>query len=92
MREANTIGADKYFHCMANCEATQRGTAGEKVACIISDTREWVDQNLKGDSPSASADDQVANRHGRSVGAQDTSADCRQICALFRPNGLDPMF
>ena len=23
MREANTIGADKYFHCKANCEATQ---------------------------------------------------------------------
>ena len=92
MREANTIGADKYFHCMANCEATQRGPAGEDVACIISDTREWVDQNLKGDPPSASAADQVANKHGRSVGPWNTSANCKQICAPFRPNGLDPKY
>jgi len=26
MREANTIGADRYFHCKANCEAAKRGT------------------------------------------------------------------
>lgn len=25
MREANTIGADKYFHCVANCQASRRG-------------------------------------------------------------------
>lgn len=27
MRNANTIGGDKYFHCKANCEAARRGQA-----------------------------------------------------------------
>lgn len=32
MRNANTIGADKYFHCMANCQASQRGPGGQAAA------------------------------------------------------------
>ena len=28
MRQANTIGADKYFHRKANCEAAGRGLGG----------------------------------------------------------------
>jgi RHS repeat-associated protein len=92
MRDANTIGADKYFHCKANCEASQRGDGGKDMSCTISDTREWVDQNVKGDPPSASAADQVANQHGRTQGAASPTTDCRQICAPFRPNGLDPKY
>jgi RHS repeat-associated protein len=87
MKDANTIGADKYFHCKANCEATRRGPSGEKAACTISDTREWVDQNIKGDPASASAADQYANASGRS-GAQSSSASCEMVCSPFRPNGL----
>ncbi|WP_288131604.1 RHS repeat-associated core domain-containing protein [Microbulbifer sp.] len=86
MREANTIGADKYFHCKANCEATNRGKGGEVAACTISDTREWFDQNIKGDPASASAADQAANIFGRNnaVGGQ----SCSQVCTSYRPNGL----
>ena len=87
MRDANTIGGDKYFHCKANCEATKRGKEGERAACVISDTREWVDQNIKGDPASASEADQVANRYGRNQGSS-SSQSCSQICAPFRPNGL----
>ncbi len=54
MREANTIGADKYFHCNANCEATKRGPAGERTATVLSDVREAIDQSIKGDPPEAS--------------------------------------
>ena len=43
MREADTISADKYFHCKANCEAARRGASGKAVACFISDTRELWD-------------------------------------------------
>ena len=87
MRDANTIGADKYFHCKANCEATRRGKSGEATACTISDTREWFDQNVKGDPASASAADQIANISGRS-GANSSPLPCELVCNPFRPNGL----
>ncbi|MFZ4878863.1 RHS repeat-associated core domain-containing protein, partial [Janthinobacterium sp. Mn2066] len=85
MRTANTIGADKYFHCKANCEATQRGSIGKSAACVISDGREAVDQYIKMDPASASAADQVANQAGRS-GA--SSGACETVCGAFRPAGL----
>ena len=88
MRTANTIGADKYFHCKANREAANRGKSGAAMACTISDGREWFDQNIKGDSASASMADQVAYSAGRanSTGVQN---NCQATCAQFRPNGLD---
>lgn len=85
MRDANTIGGDKYFHCKANCEAAKRGKDG--LACFISDAREWVDQNIKGDPASASAADQAANQYGRTQGASSTQS-CDQVCQPYRPNGL----
>lgn len=87
MRDANTISADKYFHCLANCQATKRGPAGESVACKISDSREWIDQNIKGDSTNASVADQAANAIGRSE-ALASPMPCSEICGGFRPNGL----
>jgi RHS repeat-associated protein len=92
MRTANTIDGDKYFHCKANCEAAQRGTDGESTAKLIADTREWVDQNIKGDSARASDADQVANYSGRNAGAFNPTQSCVSLCARFRPNGLDPKF
>ncbi|UCV28790.1 hypothetical protein KI617_01375 [Ferribacterium limneticum] len=86
MRDANTIGADKYFHCKANCEATRCGQSGDDQACFISDAREWADQNIKGDPASASAADQVANQFGRKNA--NSSGTCSQVCTPFRPNGL----
>ena len=88
MRDANTINGDKYFHCKANCEATRRGPEGEKMACIISDGREWVDQNIKRDPPQASVDDQAANAYGRAAGKYTTSLSCSDACRVYRPNGL----
>ncbi|MCL2162001.1 MAG: hypothetical protein FWH56_09010, partial [Betaproteobacteria bacterium] len=46
MREANTIGGDKYFHCKANCEASKRGAYGKWTAEKLSNGREWFDQNI----------------------------------------------
>lgn len=92
MREANTIGADKYFHCKANSKAAQRGTWGEARAAAISDMREWVDQMVKGDPASASAADQVANAHGRSQARIDPGAMGREACHSLRPQGLDARY
>jgi uncharacterized protein RhaS with RHS repeats len=92
MRDANTIGADKYFHCKANCQAAQIGQSGTSTAEIISNYREWVDMNIKGDPASASAADQAANLFGRTQGAQQANSQCSQLCAPYRPNGLDPKY
>ena len=90
MREANTIGVDKYFHCKANCEATRRGSVASWIACKISNVREIVDQRIKGDLRSASVDDQKANHHGRNQA--NSSGSCAQVCAVSRPNGLDSKY
>ena len=92
MRQANTIGADKYFHCKANCEAAQRGEGGEDAAQCISDFREWVDQNIKGDPPAALAADQAANAYGRGQGTANPTGNCRQLCSSYRPSGLSSQY
>ena len=89
MRDANTIGADKYFHCRANCQAAQRGPAGEATAGVVSDAREFVDAKLKGDPDSASKADQAANRAGRAGGRADPNGACVEICLIYRPPALD---
>lgn len=91
MRDANTINADKYFHCKANCEATRRGPTGEAAACLISDVREWADRNVKGDSESSSRADQAANAVGRSE-ALSSNQSCIAACAPFRPRGLPAQY
>ncbi len=86
MREANTIGADKYYHCNANCEATQRGEAGKAAATLLGNLRELVDRLIKGDPAEASEADQEANRHGRENAG---TGDCSDACETFRPDALD---
>lgn len=86
MRTANTINSDKYFHCKANCEASRRGSTGRNAACLLSDSREWFDQNIKGDPASASAADQAANAYGRNNSSGASS--CEAACSVYRPNGL----
>lgn len=92
MRDANTIGADKYFHCKANCESAQRGSSGKRYAEKISDFREWVDQNIKGDSSFSSQEDQKANTYGRQQGSNNPNSECRALCSKFRPKGLEEKF
>uniref|UniRef100_A0A3Q2QZZ3 Serum amyloid A protein n=1 Tax=Fundulus heteroclitus TaxID=8078 RepID=A0A3Q2QZZ3_FUNHE len=67
MREANYIGADKYFHARGNYDAAQRGAGGEWAAEVISDAREWV-QGSSGRGHLDSEADQEANRWGRGGG------------------------
>ncbi|XP_035885009.1 serum amyloid A protein-like isoform X2 [Phyllostomus discolor] len=85
MREANYIGADKYFHAQGNNEAAQRGPGGEWAAKVISDAREQsqrvTDLFKHGNSGHGVEDsraDQRANQWGRS--GKDPNH--------FRPEGL----
>ncbi|MEN3157788.1 RHS repeat-associated core domain-containing protein [Alkalimonas sp. NCh-2] len=88
MREANTIGADKYFHCKANCQAASRGLGGRVESYLLSEIRELLDQYFKGDSRMECDADREANDYGRKHGTNASHGDCAKICIPFRPNGL----
>lgn len=92
MRNANTIGADKYFHCKANCEAAQRGLGGSIESQLLSELRELTDEYLKGDPRQACDADRQANNHGRKGGTNNPDTSCRDTCSPFRPNGLSPQY
>jgi hypothetical protein len=98
MRTANTIGADKYFHCKANCQASSRGEFGEAAAETISNAREIVDQNIKGYPLSDTLEDQKANVAGRKAGKAmrgkigDSAKQCGTACAAFRPQALNKKY
>lgn len=80
MVDAGTVGADAYFHCRANCEASKRGAAGQDIACYISTKREEI-QN----EPLASrSKDEAANRQGQMAGL-DPNADCYLACSSLIP-------
>jgi RHS repeat-associated protein len=97
MEDANTIGADRYFHCMANCQATKEGPVGEGIANIISEGREIVDEYIKNPLRKIPRDknikdckeDREANRRGREG---DPNKPCTETCAPLRPRGLDPKY
>lgn len=94
MREANTIDADKYFHCKANCQASQRGLGGQATAVFVSELRELVDEKLKGDPVEASNADRIANYMGV-IGGRESAQQgnvgeeaCKDVCAPLRPKNL----
>jgi RHS repeat-associated protein len=89
MREADTIGADQYFHCMANCQAAKEGPVGYGVSVIISEGREYFDEYIKKDPISACEKDREANRHGREG---DLKQPCKKTCESLRPRGLNPKY
>ncbi|XP_043438298.1 serum amyloid A protein-like isoform X1 [Prionailurus bengalensis] len=73
MREANYIGADKYFHARGNYDAAQRGPGGAWAAKVISDAREnsqrvtdFFRHGSSGHGAEDSKADQEANEWGRS--------------------------
>nr|XP_019570531.1 PREDICTED: serum amyloid A protein-like [Rhinolophus sinicus]XP_019570532.1 PREDICTED: serum amyloid A protein-like [Rhinolophus sinicus]XP_019570533.1 PREDICTED: serum amyloid A protein-like [Rhinolophus sinicus] len=81
MKEANFIGADKYFHARGNYDAAQHGRGGVAAAKLISDAREASDLLRSGDSGRGVEDskaDQRANKWGWS--GRDPN--------YFRPPGL----
>lgn len=98
MREVNVAGADKYFHCKANYEATKRGWDGFAAAAFISNMREAenlaIDPFRKGLLPVIKdiGQDQGANFHGRNAALSGRFSSSREACAIFRPKGLDEKY
>lgn len=96
MLNANTINADKYFHAKANCEATQRGGAGEILAIAISQSREIeeglrkviIDGNNIIEQLQDANRDLDANKYGREQGKLYPNINCKILIDNLRPNGL----
>lgn len=91
MRESDTIHADKYFHCKANFEATQRGWNGDQTAQSLSDMREIYGQ-IKGDGLTDKTQDTIANAHGRQAARSGKYKTAEEACAIFRPKGLNEKY
>ena len=77
MKDANYIGADKYFHARGNYDAARRGPGGAWAAKVISDARENF-QSMLGRGDEDRRADEFANEWGRS--GKDPNH--------FRPEGL----
>lgn len=98
MREADTQGADKYFHALANCQSAQQGHPTN--AKILSAGREVVDTlikyPLKGVPMNVSVpdaiDDWKVDMYGLNQGLQYPNKDCRVLINKYRPNGLDSKY
>jgi len=96
MKDADTHGADKYFHARANYNAAQQGIVGSVVAKMISDLREWTDNyrnvNEKGYDPVFSLqdinEDQQANEVGRELGHRFPTAPAYEKLKHLMPNGF----
>ena len=87
MVDANTIGADKYFHCKANCEAASRGPGGKDVSELISEVREPTDEYLKGDDRAFAI--RVAQQTTMGETAERTGMNLARMCApVFAQTGL----
>lgn len=94
MRDANHIGADKYFHCRGNCEAAQRGPVSEWTAERLSNAREAAQMRV-GRPPEAlqsAIEDQQANRWGRRSGRGNPDKTCTGLCSRYRPDSLPPRY
>lgn len=96
MRDADTHGADKYFHAKANCEAAQRGIVGEMIAKAIGDLREFVDSykniHIKKytieESLKDIQEDLEANQEGRDLGRQYPTENPYELLKHRIPNGF----
>ncbi len=90
MNEANTKDADKYFHCIANYEATERGWGGQLIARNLSDAKEVKDKywNKYQDGE----EDQTANKFGRKAAKSKGYHSAKAACHIYRPKGLDDKY
>lgn len=97
MKEANTVGADKYFHAKANLEATKRGAGGKFISKFLSLFREIEGgiRSFKNKDKSFfsiikdAKEDMIANDFGRKQGEKDTKLSNKILLKSLRPKGLE---
>jgi hypothetical protein len=100
MRDADFIGADKYFHAKANAEAAQLGPTAETIAEILSSVREYRDYYnnlyLKKMSLEATLEDmkkdQQSNVFGREQGRKYPNTDSKILVDPLKPKGFEDVY
>ena len=107
MKTDNTIGNDKYFHCMAHCEASSTGIGGVATSEVVGIGREVTD------SFRPSKWNTAINKTGSVGGAydymmQDSKSDldanrtgqngasqgnsCYSVCSIYVVPGINPRY
>ena len=92
MIAADTIGADKYFHCLANYKASDRGKYGSDMAQKLSNKRAKFKKEKRGNSNYDIFEDQTANIWGREAASMNKFDNARQACSTFRPKALNDKY
>jgi RHS repeat-associated protein len=78
MKEVGWIGADKYYHCMGNCQAANYGPGGSMAAKILSFLRTGIYSRYWNERGDWQNDDR-ANKCGQRGG------DCDKVCKPLVP-------
>jgi RHS repeat-associated protein len=76
MQERSWRGSDLYYHCMANCQATNYGEGGAGAACTVSHVRTNIWGRL---TEPDWLDDYIANKAGQAGGM------CASTCSQLVP-------
>jgi hypothetical protein len=84
LEKGKIINSDKYFHCMANCQATNWGQGGKDAAQYLSIFKEWFDENIKGRSREDCLSDLEADWQGQKGG------NCKETCSQYEVPGIEP--
>jgi len=100
MQRDNTVGADDYFHCKANYEATQRGATGERVAERLGNAKEnfdfWYNQARKGLTPLEASRDKMHDKQVNEIGRQRAKSglysNSKAGCHSFRVKGINDKY
>ena len=81
MIDAGTVGADAYFHCRANCQASRRGLGGHNAALLGS----WLREVYQMEAAADRARDEAANAQGQRAGRCNPGVDCYRACSTLIP-------
>ena len=100
MKKDCTVGADDYFHCKANYEATKRGQIGEKFAQNVGDAKEefdfWDNQIRKGLSYQEAYQDRVKDKTINKIGRQKAKSglykNSKEACQEYRVDGINEKY
>jgi hypothetical protein len=90
MKRGNITGSDKYYHCMANCQASKRGAGGKLAALDIGIARELTDipRNIveKGLTPKEAYEDLIEDSQANWQGFTcPKTVPCHDRCKALAP-------
>nr|WP_281383402.1 hypothetical protein [Pseudoxanthomonas broegbernensis] len=88
MQAKNWIGADKFYHCMAMCEAASLGEKAAAIAGIAGEVRELNQHYRHGDPKEECDADRAANAAGLRAGRAGQACAAAVEYARVIPKGL----